>query len=330
MQKLYYNIADHHLLINTPDANKTARLIPSFKDFRVDADVDADASDAANTGSDSIIGDERTYLNIDRDADVGAEAMADATSSNELLFSFSGGANIILPNVEMAERVDIEGVYFEVYHTPEGTTIAMTREEDGQTHYLHSSPDRKEVITDLLLTERSDGSFLSFFLRIAYGLAAVYHRTLKMHASVIEKEGRALVFMGTSGTGKSTHSRLWQEYVEGCSLLNDDEPIVRLLDDGSVWVYGAPWSGSTPCYRNERARVAAFLHLYQAPENKLTKLGGVQAYASLLQSSDILRSDRANRGKADDLLTDILNIVPVYRLENRPDREAVALSESLL
>lgn len=287
MQKLYYNIAEHLLMIETADAERTERLLPSFRDFKVE-------------------------------------------EGGNLLYTFSGGAAIALPDAEMAERVDIEGVYFEVYYSEEGVTIAMTREEDGRTHYLHSSPDRKMVKTDLSLIERSDGSFLSFFLRIAYGLAAIYHRTLKMHASVIEKEGRALVFMGTSGTGKSTHSRLWKKYVEGCSLLNDDEPIVRLLDDGSVWVYGAPWSGSTPCYRNVRAEVAAFVHLYQAPENRLTRLGGVQGYASLLQSSDILRSDRENRGKADDLLTAILNSVPVYRLDNRPDREAVTLSESLL
>ena len=151
-----------------------------------------------------------------------------------------------------------------------------------------------------------------------------------MHASVIEKGGKALVFLGESGTGKSTHSRLWREFVPGSSLLNDDEPLLRLMEDGTVRVYGAPWSGSTPCYRNGSAEVVAFVHLYQSPENRLTKLGGVQAYASLFKSAGIMRSDRVNRKLADDIIGEILGRVPVYRLDNRPDREAVALSETLM
>jgi serine kinase of HPr protein (carbohydrate metabolism regulator) len=62
-------------------------------------------------------------------------------------------------------------------------------------------------------------------------MASALFSTLKLHASVIEKEGRALLFLGKSGTGKSTHSRLWQQYVPGCSLLNDDEPVVRVNDE---------------------------------------------------------------------------------------------------
>lgn len=160
-------------------------------------------------------------------------------------------------------------------------------------------------------------------------MASVHRQTLKIHASVIEEGGRALIFLGESGTGKSTHSRLWQEHVPGCTLLNDDEPILRLMDDGSVRVFGAPWSGSTPCYRNASAEVAAFVHLYQSPENRLTRLRGVQAYASLFKSAGIMRSDRENRALASDLLSEILGKVPAYRLDNRPDQEAVSLARTL-
>ena len=61
--------------------------------------------------------------------------------------------------------------------------------------------------------------------------------------------------MGKSGTGKSTHSRLWLENVPGATLLNDDNPIVRLTLVGAI-VYGSPWSGKTPCYKNESAPLA--------------------------------------------------------------------------
>jgi energy-coupling factor transporter ATP-binding protein EcfA2 len=153
---------------------------------------------------------------------------------------------------------------------------------------------------------------------------------VKLHASVIEKEGRALLFLGKSGTGKSTHSRLWQQYVPGCSLLNDDEPVVRVNDKQEVWVYGTPWSGKTPCYRNDEARVAAFVLLHQAPENRLTKLSAKEALFTLFASSSMLRSDVQHKNAVFATLAAILEQVPVYRLDCRPDREAVSLTETLL
>ncbi len=286
-QHLYYNIAGHALKIETPDVDKTIALLPTFKAFRSEAQVD-----------------------------------------NNLLFTLRGGKAIAVPEGEADETVTEVGGIFTVYNRPEGITIAMGG--GGMVRYLYASPDRSVVTTDLSLTDSNDGYFLSFFLRIAYGMASVHRQTLKIHASVIEKEGKALIFLGESGTGKSTHSKLWQEHVPGCTLLNDDEPIVRLMDDGSVCVFGAPWSGSTPCYRNASAEVAAFVHLYQSPENRLTRLRGVQAYASLFKSAGIMRSDRENRALASDFITEMLGKVPAYRLDNRPDRDAVALSESLL
>lgn len=118
--------------------------------------------------------------------------------------------------------------------------------------------------------------------------------------------------------------------MEGATLLNDDAPIVRVLEDGSVRVYGAPWSGSTPCYRNISADVVAFVHLYQNPENIITKMDGLSALSSLMQSSSVIRSDRQNKYQILDTVTDVLQVVPVYRLDCRPDLGALNLTRALL
>ncbi len=152
---------------------------------------------------------------------------------------------------------------------------------------------------------------------------------LKVHASVTELHGRALVLMGVSGTGKSTHSRLWRQYVPGCSLLNDDEPIVRRVGD-RVIVYGCPWSGSTPCYRNESAEVAAFVHLFQAPENKLTRMSGRQSFDSLFTSCAFMTSLPENQYQVFDAVARVLEVAPVYRLDNRPEQAAVELTRTLI
>ena len=286
-EQLFYEIADHKLLIDTPDAEVTAALIPSFHPFRVD-----------NEGEEN------------------------------LLFRFSGNKDVSIPDRAPDDLMEADHMSFDVYHIEGSITVCLKNK--ALEHSFHISADRKTVTSDLTLTQPHESLFLNYFLRTAFGMASANHQCIKLHASVIEKEGKALVFMGKSGTGKSTHSRNWLKFVPGCSLLNDDEPIVRVMDDGSVRIYGAPWSGSTPCYRNEYAEVAAFVRLYQSPDNKLTKLKGVNAFASVFQSAAILRSDKDNRELVISNVNNILNEVPVYRLDNRPDREAVSLTETLM
>lgn len=276
-----------------------------------------------------------TLLLYTPNAETTAEMLPSFTSfrvnlqgKQELLFTLSGNTPITISSTESVESVTKDGAIFNVYTSNEGVTISM--KTHSRIHYLRVAPNRREVTTDLSLLDRKETIFLSFFLRIAYAITIVRQQTIKLHASVIVKEGRALVFLGKSGTGKSTHSRLWQEFVPGSLLLNDDEPIIRLMQDRVIRVFGAPWSGSTPCYLNESAEVASFVQLRQKPENKIIKLHGVDAFASLFQSVALLRSDKEGRETVCSLIGTILEKVPVYRLDNRPDIEAVKLSEKLL
>ena len=63
-------------------------------------------------------------------------------------------------------------------------------------------------------------------------------------------EARGYLFLGHSGTGKSTHARQWLAAFDDAWLLNDDNPILRVMEDGEVRVYGSPWSGKTHFYNN--------------------------------------------------------------------------------
>ena len=248
--------------------------------------------------------------------------------SQDVLFRFTGNKKIIIPDADPVDIVEIHGISFKVFLKEGVLTVCMNQQ--SEEYHFQISEDKSIVITDITLKQESESFFLLYFLRAAYGIISAYHKTLKIHASVIEKDGKALVFLGKSGTGKSTHSKLWQKFIPGCSLLNDDEPIIRLMSDGTVRVFGAPWSGSTPCYRNASAEVSAFVHLHQSAENRLTKQNGVESFTSLLQSTAIMRSDSNNRTMIISMINDILEKVSVYRLDNRPDREAVSLSETLL
>ena len=163
---------------------------------------------------------------------------------------------------------------------------------------------------------------LNTSLMIQFTFMTAFRSTVLLHASVTRYKGVANLFFGVSGTGKSTHSRLWHENVPGCDLMNDDNPVIRITDD-DIKVYGGPWSGKTLCYRNVSAPVNALVRLEQAPVNHIEALSGLHAYASIIAA---VSSIRWNSAVMDGIVATVEKLatgVPCYKLECRPDREAV-------
>lgn len=165
-----------------------------------------------------------------------------------------------------------------------------------------------------------------FAMWLGFGLMTVPHDTVAVHSSCIVHEGKAVLFLGESGTGKSTHTRLWREYIEGAFLLNDDSPILR-CEDGRIWACGSPWSGKTPCYKAERYELAACVRLSQAPFNRITRLSVLQAYGAIHPSCPPeFAYDEALYDNVSAFIGKLLSAVPFYHLECLPDEDAVRLS----
>ena len=95
--------------------------------------------------------------------------------------------------------------------------------------------------------------------------------------------------------------------------------------DGSVRVFGSPWSGKTPCYRNENAAVAAMVQLKQAPHNKMVPLKMTQAYPYILASVSGLKLQPDIMNRLYESIAQLLELVPVYELECLPTIEAAQL-----
>lgn len=166
-------------------------------------------------------------------------------------------------------------------------------------------------------------------LMLLYTFASSKYETLMMHASAVEYDGRAYLFLGKSGTGKSTHSLLWQEHITGSKLLNDDNPVIR-IEDGTAYAYGTPWSGKSRCYLNRRVVLDGIVRLHQKPYNRITKLCGVRAYASLLPSCSGMKWDHAMSEALHSTISEVIESVSVYSLECRPDMEAAQLCHKTL
>lgn len=143
-----------------------------------------------------------------------------------------------------------------------------------------------------------------------------------VHASVVGCDDGAYMFMGKSGTGKSTHSRLWIENFDDCTLLNDDCPMIRHDGRGFYMVCGTPWSGKTPCWRDACFPLKGVARLRQAHVNCFRPLDGVDAFVAFLPGMSVMTADRELYSAASSLALDITQRIPVGLLECRPDRDA--------
>jgi len=172
---------------------------------------------------------------------------------------------------------------------------------------------------------------LHYVCWLLFGIAALSRQTVSIHASTVMHQGKSVLFLGESGTGKSTHTRLWLNHIPDTELLNDDSPFIRVEADGNIRVYGSPWSGKTPCYKNIHTPVAAFVRLSQAPYNRIRRLKNLEAIGALLPSCPYAFAyDHRLSDLIYSILSHTLQQVPVYYLECLPDADAARLIYSTL
>ena len=179
---------------------------------------------------------------------------------------------------------------------------------------------------EVQITPIRNNAVARFMLWNAYSMMGLWQGVVPVHSSTVVKEGRAVLCLGESGTGKSTHTRLWMENIPGSELLNDDSPIVT-IDEGVPTVYGSPWSGKTDCFRTDRYPIAALLRLEQKPDNSIRRLPILEAFAALHPSCPPSHSHESRcLDRVTDFVGEVVSRTPVFRLGCLPNREAALLS----
>lgn len=149
---------------------------------------------------------------------------------------------------------------------------------------------------------------------------------LMLHASAVEMEGRAYLFSGPCGTGKSTHTRLWQKtFGEAAQVFNDDKPALRCID-GRWYAYGTPWCGKDGINQNKKIPVAGICFLKQAPENAIRRLKPQEAVSHLFSQTLYQFRTVKELDKMLAIADRLVRQVPVFEFENRPEPEAARMS----
>ena len=286
----YFSIADHNVRLNFHDdgSGNSMALLPSFARFASNAEPE------------------------------------------ELLFSI---------DVDDRLRPADEKTLVRKFDTGNGDTVVHQLPDGGYQYIIRDIHNRdccllitNEHFTDCRCALNGDWTMRSFGLNDAlmliFAFAGSFRQTMLIHASCIMYDGKGYPFTAQSGTGKSTHTSLWLKHIEGAELLNDDNPIIRILDDSLPYIYGSPWSGKTPCYRNRRARLGAVTRIDRAPQNSIERLAPIQAFASLLPACSSMKWDPAIYRNLCDAVTRVIETTPVYTLHCLPDEEAARLSFS--
>ena len=158
-------------------------------------------------------------------------------------------------------------------------------------------------------------------------LLLLSHEALLLHSSAVLYNGKAVLFSGPSGAGKSTQARLWQEHL-GAKIINGDRTVIRKTEEG-FFGGGSMWSGTSGIYSPEHAPIAGIFLVEHGQEDRLEKLG-FEAFKPLLTQTVVNSWDPDFMDRATQLLSELMDCVPIYRLSCRPQPSAVELVRSVL
>ncbi len=287
MNNNYYRVAGHLVHVKYEDGCGDESLIPSFRPFVVDGPDD----------------NEQPLFELTVDDSYRYEGERDEVGQ------FDGSGN-----------------NYGVYQLPDGGyLIEISNPEQQMCGIMKADSCFTKCTVALFLDDEVNRNFaLNNSLMMAFAFASAEKQTVLLHASVIRKDGRGYLMTAPSGTGKSTHTFLWYKNIPGCDLMNDDNPVVRVVD-GQPIIYGTPWSGKTPCYRNIQAPVGAIVRIQQRKVNEIRRMRPVEALATLLPAASCMKWDQRVYLGVCDTLTAIIGRVGIFELGCLPDAEAAWL-----
>lgn len=207
------------------------------------------------------------------------------------------------------------------------TTESVTRITITQSDidFEREKSAREDVREGIPIRQFSDAYLetLAVYRKIADHLLSC--DTLLFHGSVIAVDGEGYLFTAKSGTGKSTHTRLWREYFgERAVMVNDDKPLLHITDSG-VTVYGTPWDGKHRLSTNTAVPLNGIFLLERDTTNHIEPAAPHVVYPLIVQQTN--RSFTADGMKQTlSLIDHMLSVVPVYRLGCNMDIEAARVA----
>ncbi len=214
--------------------------------------------------------------------------------------------------------------FFREYVTdrPPLFSIAPTR---GDLERMQADFDRMDEAEGRRKRPRPDVQLENNAIHALLSEKMAEHSVLLMHGSALCMDGEAYIFTAPSGTGKSTHARLWREvFGERVWMINDDKPMLRIGEDGTT-VFGTPWNGKHRLGRNAGAPLKAIVRLGRDEKNHIEPLDKADAFLLLLRQA-YSSSDPAVTARILAMEKRLLDTAAFYTLgcNREPDAARVA------
>lgn len=155
------------------------------------------------------------------------------------------------------------------------------------------------------------------------------HRRMILHAASVVLDGKAYLFFGASGVGKTTHAAQWTESL-GAAPLTGDRTVLEWTEQGGFTAYGSPFCGSSGLCLQARAPLGGLCLLGQAAENRIRRLEPVRAFRELHAQTIFNTWDSEQCALLCDELTALIDAYPIFRLDCRLGPEGAALCAETL
>ena len=202
--------------------------------------------------------------------------------------------------------------------------LTCSRDYSEMTLYILRQPYYEERIQRWL----TPGIPISSAIRAACEAGMTMRDGMPLHASLVEKDGYGVVFLGPSGMGKSTQAKLWVEY-QGADFIIGDRPGLRRIN--GRWIgFGMPWDGKDNIKQQKQVPIRALISLEQAPENSIHRFSKQEAMIVLLNQVMMPMWDDAAMAQLTPLMGQLATEIPFYHLKNLPNREATELTREVI
>lgn len=184
---------------------------------------------------------------------------------------------------------------------------------------------REDAFEGIPTRNFSDGYLETLAVYRKLVAALLEKNILLFHGSALAVDGEAYIFTAKSGTGKSTHARLWREkFGKRLTMVNDDKPLIR-VENGRAIVYGTPWDGKHRLSTNISLPVKAICILERSEENRIAPVSVMEAMPMLFQQTYRPEEEEPMQ-KTMALIAEMSMAVKLYRLGCNMEPEAAVVS----
>ena len=207
------------------------------------------------------------------------------------------------------------------YDTAISKTVAkieFSKSYDNINIYLYNLKKNHGAKDDMLMFNVVDTA-ICYIVQMKNGFV--------FHSSSICSNGEGIAFSAKSGTGKSTHTKLWLENIPETFILNDDTPIIFLGKDNKFYISGTPWAGTTGINKNATVPLKAIVFLERGEENEISPMLPMEAMQPFFEGIRTPITDRMFSNCLDNLNKLFLS-VPIYKLKCNMNPEAAIVAHN--